>query len=57
MDTFGLTEGILPQRNQQNAADAAASEKPQPEGAQKFQRAISVWRGILNARPRDKAFG
>lgn len=49
MDTFGLADDILPERNQQNAQEA--SETPVPEGAQKFQRAISAWRGIFDSGP------
>lgn len=41
MDTFALTEGIIPEQNQQD--DRGSGNLP--EGAQKFQRAIAAWRG------------
>ncbi|KAL4740463.1 CASP C terminal-domain-containing protein [Aspergillus similis] len=47
MDSFAITEGIIPQSENQ---DAHAPEKGAgaalPEGANKFQRAIAAWRGI-----------
>lgn len=42
MDTFALTEGIVPEQNQQDYRSSGNL----PEGAQKFQRAIAAWRGI-----------
>lgn len=41
MDTFALTEGIVPEQNQQDYRSSGNL----PEGAQKFQRAIAAWRG------------
>ncbi|OOF95375.1 hypothetical protein ASPCADRAFT_507243 [Aspergillus carbonarius ITEM 5010] len=45
MDAFAITEGIVPENNQDahNSEPAAAKL---PEGANKFQRAIAAWRGI-----------
>ena len=45
MDSFALTEGMLPEQNQRNVPDSSGNL---PEGAQKFQRAISAWRGIFD---------
>ncbi|BCR86576.1 CCAAT displacement transcription factor COY1 [Aspergillus chevalieri] len=43
MDTFAITEGIVPGSNNQ---DAEKDTGKLPEGANKFQRAIAAWRGI-----------
>ncbi|KAL4818468.1 CASP C terminal-domain-containing protein [Aspergillus spinulosporus] len=47
MDTFAITEGIIPQSEKQdtNAAESGPGAAL-PEGANKFQRAIAAWRGI-----------
>jgi homeobox protein cut-like len=46
MDTFAITEGIVPENNNQDGHDAeqASSEQQLPEEANKFQRAIAAWR-------------
>ncbi len=48
MDSFAITEGMLPQSDSQDAraADSGGSG-PIPEGANKFQRAIAAWRGTI----------
>jgi homeobox protein cut-like len=48
MDTFAITEGIVPENNNQDGHDAerASSEQQLPEEANKFQRAIAAWRSI-----------
>lgn len=43
MDTFAITEGIVPGSNNQ---DAEKDTGKLPEGANKFQRAIAAWRGM-----------
>lgn len=46
MDTFAITEGIVPESGKQDGHDAEkASNTKLPEGANKFQRAIAAWRG------------
>ncbi|KAL3475869.1 CASP C terminal-domain-containing protein [Aspergillus californicus] len=44
MDTFVMTEGIVPQSDNQNGQGEPAAALS--EGANKFQRAIAAWRGI-----------
>ncbi|KAL4914896.1 CASP C terminal-domain-containing protein [Aspergillus aurantiobrunneus] len=47
MDSFAMTEGIIPQSgNQDGQTPESGAGGPLPEGANKFQRAISAWRGI-----------
>ncbi|RDW90019.1 CCAAT displacement transcription factor COY1 [Aspergillus mulundensis] len=47
MDSFAITEGIIPQPDNQEAqAPDSGSAATLPEGANKFQRAIAAWRGI-----------
>ncbi|KAB8237289.1 CCAAT displacement transcription factor COY1 [Aspergillus alliaceus] len=47
MDSFALTEGIVPDANNQNGHEAEKDTTGElPEGANKFQRAIAAWRGI-----------
>ncbi|KAL4970551.1 CCAAT displacement transcription factor COY1 [Aspergillus stella-maris] len=47
MDSFAITEGIIPQTDNQDAKAAeSGSGAPLPEGANKFQQAIAAWRGI-----------
>ncbi|KAH1463175.1 hypothetical protein KXX58_007246 [Aspergillus fumigatus] len=48
MDTFAITEGIVPENNNQDGHDAepASSAQQLPEEANKFQRAIAAWRSI-----------
>ncbi|KJK61134.1 CASP C terminal [Aspergillus parasiticus SU-1] len=47
MDSFALTEGIVPDSNNQDGHDAEKDTTGKlPEGANKFQRAIAAWRGI-----------
>ncbi|GAB1210867.1 hypothetical protein APSETT445_009666 [Aspergillus pseudonomiae] len=47
MDSFALTEGIVPDSNNQDGHDAEKDSVGKlPEGANKFQRAIAAWRGI-----------
>ncbi|PLB48350.1 hypothetical protein P170DRAFT_411146 [Aspergillus steynii IBT 23096] len=43
MDTFHITEGMVPEDGHDSEKDNAAKL---PEGANKFQRAIAAWRGI-----------
>ncbi|RAL05328.1 CCAAT displacement transcription factor COY1 [Aspergillus ibericus CBS 121593] len=45
MDAFAITEGIVPENNQ-DAHNSEAAAAKLPEGANKFQRAIAAWRGI-----------
>lgn len=46
MDTFALTEGIVPEQSTQTGPDSETADLGKlSEGAQKFQRAIAVWRG------------
>ncbi|GMF79924.1 unnamed protein product [Aspergillus oryzae] len=48
MDSFALTEGIVPDSNNQDGHDAEKDTTGKlPEGANKFQRAIAAWRGTL----------
>ena len=48
MDSFALTEGIVPDSNNQDGHDAEKDSVGKlPEGANKFQRAIATWRGTL----------
>lgn len=48
MDSFAITEGMLPQSDSQDARAAdSGSSGPIPEGANKFQRAIAAWRGTI----------
>lgn len=46
MDTFAITEGIVPENNNQDGHDAepASSAQQLLEEANKFQRAIAAWR-------------
>ncbi|KAE8151979.1 CASP C terminal-domain-containing protein [Aspergillus avenaceus] len=47
MDSFALTEGIVPESNTQDGHEAEKDTAGKlPEGANKFQRAIAAWRGI-----------
>ncbi|OJI96930.1 hypothetical protein ASPVEDRAFT_120685 [Aspergillus versicolor CBS 583.65] len=47
MDSFAITEGMLPQSDNQDARAADSGDSGAlPEGANKFQRAIAAWRGI-----------
>ncbi|KAI9370547.1 CASP C terminal-domain-containing protein [Aspergillus egyptiacus] len=47
MDTFAITESIIPQSQPQDGQTSdAQSDGALPEGANKFQRAIAAWRGI-----------
>ncbi|KAL4937309.1 hypothetical protein BDV06DRAFT_215981 [Aspergillus oleicola] len=47
MDSFAITEGIIPQAENQDAkASGSGAGAPLSEGANKFQQAISAWRGI-----------
>ena len=48
MDTFAITEGIIPEApNTQDAPDSQnANVSKLPEEANKFQRAIAAWRGM-----------
>ncbi|KAL4994278.1 CASP C terminal-domain-containing protein [Aspergillus recurvatus] len=47
MDTFAITEGIIPQSENQDAgAPESGASAALSEGANKFQRAIAAWRGI-----------
>ncbi|KAL3431801.1 CASP C terminal-domain-containing protein [Aspergillus tetrazonus] len=47
MDSFAITEGIIPQSEKQDAQAPESGPGPAlPEGANKFQRAIAAWRGI-----------
>ncbi|CBF88835.1 hypothetical protein AN0762.2 [Aspergillus nidulans FGSC A4] len=47
MDSFAITEGIIPQSEKQDAQAPESGLGPAlPEGANKFQRAIAAWRGI-----------
>lgn len=46
MDTFAITEGMVPESSNQDGQDADKAGTGQlPEGANKFQRAIAAWRG------------
>lgn len=47
MDTFAITEGLVPESNNQDGHDAekASNTGKLPEGGHKFQRAIAAWRG------------
>lgn len=48
MDSFAITEGMLPQPDNQDARAAdSGNSGALPEGANKFQRAISAWRGTI----------
>ncbi|KAL4774466.1 CASP C terminal-domain-containing protein [Aspergillus nidulans var. acristatus] len=47
MDSFAITEGIIPQSEKQDAhAPESGPGAALPEGANKFQRAIAAWRSI-----------
>ncbi|KAL2827480.1 golgi membrane protein [Aspergillus pseudoustus] len=46
MDTFAITEGIVPQPDNQNDHAPETGDGSLPEGANKFQRAIAAWRSI-----------
>ncbi|KAL4973378.1 CASP C terminal-domain-containing protein [Aspergillus desertorum] len=47
MDSFAITEGIIPQsENKDGSASVSGSGAALPEGANKFQRAIAAWRAI-----------
>ncbi|KAL4987336.1 CASP C terminal-domain-containing protein [Aspergillus falconensis] len=47
MDSFAITEGIIPQSENQDArTPESGADAALPEGANKFQRAIAAWRGI-----------
>ncbi|KAL4876311.1 CASP C terminal-domain-containing protein [Aspergillus karnatakaensis] len=47
MDSFAITESIVPQSDIQNDRTSAPENGTAlPEGANKFQRAIAAWRGI-----------
>lgn len=47
MDTFAITEGIVPEPNNHDAHDSQnTSTGKLPEEANKFQRAIAAWRGM-----------
>lgn len=47
MDSFALTESIVPDANDQDGHEAEKNTTGElPEGANKFQRAIAAWRGI-----------
>lgn len=45
MDVFGVTEGVLPGQEKQGHADRNANAGGHGEETNKFQRAISAWRG------------
>lgn len=48
MDTFAITEGLVPESNSQDGgpdAEKASNAGKLPEGGNKFQRAIAAWRG------------
>lgn len=48
MDTFAITEGLVPESNSQDGgpdAEKASNAGRLPEGGNKFQRAIAAWRG------------
>lgn len=45
MDTFHITEGMVPEDGHDSEKDAAKL----PEGANKFQRAIAAWRGMVES--------
>ncbi|EAW07409.1 CCAAT displacement transcription factor COY1 [Aspergillus clavatus NRRL 1] len=47
MDTFAITEGIVPESNNQDGHESEnATSEQHLEGANKFQRAIAAWRSI-----------
>lgn len=48
MDTFAITEGIIPEHtNNQDGRDPESTNVSKlPEEATKFQRAIAAWRGM-----------
>ncbi|KAL3468140.1 putative Golgi membrane protein [Aspergillus heterothallicus] len=46
MDSFALTEGIVPQPDNQDNQAPDTGAAALPEGANKFQRAIAAWRSI-----------
>lgn len=47
MDTFAITEGMIPDQTGSNDGhDAQTTPSKLPEGANKFQRAIAAWRGM-----------
>ncbi|KAL5332465.1 CASP C terminal-domain-containing protein [Aspergillus crustosus] len=47
MDSFAITESIIPQTdNQDDHVAESGTTGALPEGANKFQRAIAAWRGI-----------
>ncbi|PLB38538.1 CCAAT displacement transcription factor COY1 [Aspergillus candidus] len=46
MDSFALTEGLVPEHNSQDGHESENTPGKLPEGANKFQRAIAAWRGI-----------
>ncbi|KAL2799716.1 putative Golgi membrane protein [Aspergillus keveii] len=46
MDSFAITEGLVPQPDNQNDRAPETGTGALPEGANKFQRAIAAWRGI-----------
>jgi homeobox protein cut-like len=48
MDSFAITEGIIPQSEKQDAhAPESGPGAALPEGANKFQRAIAAWRSTV----------
>lgn len=46
MDTFAITEGIVPESSNGTDQESQNVGTRLPEGANKFQRAISAWRGV-----------
>ncbi|KAL3484386.1 CASP C terminal-domain-containing protein [Aspergillus germanicus] len=46
MDSFAITEGLVPQPDNQDDRAPETGTGALPEGANKFQRAIAAWRGI-----------
>lgn len=47
MDTFAITEGIIPEQPaNQDGHDSQSTTSKLPEEANKFQRAIAAWRGM-----------
>lgn len=47
MDSFALTEGLVPEHNSQDGHESENTAGKLPEGANKFQRAIAAWRGMM----------
>jgi homeobox protein cut-like len=45
MDSFAITEGLVPQPDNQDDRAPQTGTGALPEGANKFQRAIAAWRG------------